>query len=558
MEKIQFVFQGGGARLVPLIACAQAAQALAKNRYTIEAVAGTSAGAIVAAALALGYDMKLFRQKFINAARTDFDNIVRPLGATSLWSIVRGKPLYNTTEYKLFLSKILKSSDDDVLSENSPELFIYAADIRNGNLHSYRGKGPELTASPQQSSKGNLLDMVYHSSALPFIFSTHKDKSDLVDGGILRNFPTNDLVLRQEVYGDVLGFTFEPQFYEKGGLLKYMLSLVGTVVDHSVKHSKALAGTENFYEMKTKLGMLSFDLALEELADNDIYGAYRRQAESFIEKFFAAKELKAEKDRAAGGSAPIVEPDERSRKFITAIADYHRSSHQATSFTIKKRSFRFICRTLAKKQYDVFEKDDELHVVDHIIPHASPMTAYGMRLYSNSVMYDPIAVKISIQNLKDRSRRIAATSLAIPPTHLSSADYPNVMVFFHEPISFDPDLSEEENTWEISYRCVADEPMSYLAKGEVDHLQYGNDGGAKVEELYLVCDIPDDFAHLPLNDVETTRRESNATWAVGRPMSPAELEQFGVSSVGYSLVGWRAAQIGTGEWAGFEIDPRRD
>ena len=81
IPKIQFAFQGGGAKLASLLAVAEYLQELEKrNEIVITRVAGTSAGAIVAVLLAAEVDIK----KFTIFLENNIDNYLKELNVKSL------------------------------------------------------------------------------------------------------------------------------------------------------------------------------------------------------------------------------------------------------------------------------------------------------------------------------------------------------------------------------------------------------------------------------------------------------------------------------------------
>jgi predicted acylesterase/phospholipase RssA len=76
--KVQFAFQGGGAKLGALIAAAEAVYSQQKPLdFTISRVSGTSAGAIAACILATGQDPKKFKDRLIELANSNLDKICK-------------------------------------------------------------------------------------------------------------------------------------------------------------------------------------------------------------------------------------------------------------------------------------------------------------------------------------------------------------------------------------------------------------------------------------------------------------------------------------------------
>jgi len=133
---LQFVFQGGGAKLGALVAAAEAVHNQRNRlRYTINTVSGTSAGAIVACMLASGR-MGEFRERLRSIADKHVKKIVRKnpcfVWAWKLWS---GAPLYDVDAYKAFLIELFTLADQkfEYLNDLSEpcDVLIHAVDIKD-------------------------------------------------------------------------------------------------------------------------------------------------------------------------------------------------------------------------------------------------------------------------------------------------------------------------------------------------------------------------------------------------------------------------------------------
>jgi NTE family protein len=199
---VQFVLQGGGAKLGTLVAVAEAIHRKSSNLgFRISQVAGTSAGAIVASMLATGRDPALFREKLKSLATTRLRKIAtKRTRFGTLWCAFNGYSIYNTEEYRAFLQELFTFPDKTYKKladlDGGCELFIHACDIRQRDSIVYSRQSDKL-----------LVDALFDSSALPYIFRTFKDKGAPLDGGLLNNFPSVSLE-KSDLSGDVLGFLF--------------------------------------------------------------------------------------------------------------------------------------------------------------------------------------------------------------------------------------------------------------------------------------------------------------------------------------------------------------
>ena len=205
--KADLVLSGGGVKGIGLVG---AVVALMEAGYTFPRVSGTSAGAIVSAILAAGFDqltpeqvehitMTLPYRKFLDA-----EPLTKiPLLGTG-WDLLNGNGLYNGDFAREWIRTQLEdlgvrtfgdlAFDDDTLPpERRYRLVVTAADVTTGQLirlpWDYRrvyGLDPD---------EQRVADAVRASMSIPFFFKTAKLTSatgltsTLVDGGMLSNFP---------------------------------------------------------------------------------------------------------------------------------------------------------------------------------------------------------------------------------------------------------------------------------------------------------------------------------------------------------------------------------
>ncbi|WP_175991069.1 patatin-like phospholipase family protein [Bacillus sp. Marseille-Q1617] len=188
---IDGVFSGGGVKGLALIG---AYQAIEERGLRIKRVAGTSAGAIVAAFIAAGYssselkdimeemDIKklLDTNAFVSLPFIKWFRIYYRLG------LYKGIALENWIEQKLKARGIYTFAD---LPEKS--LRVIASDLSNGRLLVLPDDLEKYGISPKTFPVARAIRM---SASLPYFFEPVKLRSLegtslLVDGGVLSNFP---------------------------------------------------------------------------------------------------------------------------------------------------------------------------------------------------------------------------------------------------------------------------------------------------------------------------------------------------------------------------------
>jgi NTE family protein len=161
--KIGMVLSGGGVRGVAHIG---AIKALEEHGIMPTHISGTSAGAIVGALYAYGYDWK------------DILDFFKKLQIFDIKKFAINKPGFLDTEkfYPFFKTYLI---DDDFRSLKK-KLNVTATNILNGKLEVF--------------SKGELIRPILASAAFPGIFAPVKIRdSYFVDGGALNNFPVEQL-----------------------------------------------------------------------------------------------------------------------------------------------------------------------------------------------------------------------------------------------------------------------------------------------------------------------------------------------------------------------------
>lgn len=189
------VCEGGGIKGIALVG---AICRLEKEGYTFQKLAGTSAGAIVASLVAVGYkgreimemlfelDLKTF------ADRNKLASI--PLVGPAA-SIFKNKGLHSGNTIEKFLEDKYKAKGKtrfkDILVNGICPLKIIAADVTNRELVVLPDDLVKYHIDPMEFEIAKAVRM---SISIPFYFNpiiihNNKDSNFIVDGGLLSNFP---------------------------------------------------------------------------------------------------------------------------------------------------------------------------------------------------------------------------------------------------------------------------------------------------------------------------------------------------------------------------------
>ncbi|MEK7510133.1 MAG: patatin-like phospholipase family protein [Patescibacteria group bacterium] len=202
-KKLNGVFEGGGVKGTGLVGAIAVGEELG---YEFVHVAGTSAGAIVAAFVAAGYKAKEMKEildgldylKFKDKGPEDYIPMVG-----SLVSLFLTKGIYEGDFFEQWIRKLLEAKNihtfsDLVIPEHQGDLryryklSVIVSDITKGNLVILPEDIADYGWDPDEL---NVARAVRMSMSLPFFYRpvVLKDRKGtphyIVDGGILSNFP---------------------------------------------------------------------------------------------------------------------------------------------------------------------------------------------------------------------------------------------------------------------------------------------------------------------------------------------------------------------------------
>ncbi|KEK24176.1 patatin-like phospholipase family protein [Bacillus gaemokensis] len=193
--KIDGVFEGGGVRGIAHVG---AICALAEQGYEWERVAGTSAGAIIAALLAAGYSCTELKDIISNidyhqfTKKTLLDKIPFIGKGLNAWTRLG---IYSNVFLEEWLENLLNKKGIHNFSDlsNPKNLKIIASDISNGRMVVFPDDLPSYGFTNDHFSIAKAVRM---SGTIPFFFEPVKWRTPkwkqpcyMVDGGILSNYP---------------------------------------------------------------------------------------------------------------------------------------------------------------------------------------------------------------------------------------------------------------------------------------------------------------------------------------------------------------------------------
>ncbi|MCM0647118.1 patatin-like phospholipase family protein [Clostridium swellfunianum] len=193
--KIDLVFEGGG---VTGISYVGAFKALEESGYKACRCAGTSAGSVIAALIAAGYNSKELTEVLFN---TDFGKFLKktsigkvPLVGLPL-SLMFDKGLYDSKITENWIGELLakkgKTKFKHVMEEGKSKLKIIAADITRRKMLVLPDDLTEYGINPFEFdiSKAVRMSCAIPLFFTPYILDCRNKRSFIVDGGLLSSFP---------------------------------------------------------------------------------------------------------------------------------------------------------------------------------------------------------------------------------------------------------------------------------------------------------------------------------------------------------------------------------
>ncbi len=296
LVKIDGVFSGGGVKAIAFIG---ALEVVEKKGYQFERVAGTSAGAIMASFIAAGYNsdeiQELFEELQLNKLLdppklVDWLPFTKWLSLYFRMGIYKGKKLEDWIEQKLSQKGIRTFSD---LPKD--RLKVIVSDLTLGRLVVLPDDLKRLYGlKPRDFSVARAVRM---SAGLPYFFIPEKiqgekerQKSIIVDGGLLSNFPvwvfTSDLERRKRpILGMKLSNSADniPPRVIKNAIDMFQALFITMKQAHDARYVSKSDAVDIIFIPVEKVGTTDFDMSEEDREGLIKLG--RGHAEEFLKKW---------------------------------------------------------------------------------------------------------------------------------------------------------------------------------------------------------------------------------------------------------------------------------
>jgi len=347
--------------------------------------------------------------------------------------------------------------------------------------------GSDLATSKGVTLNGNDIEMLVHSSAIPFALRSFKDLkvSTIVDGGLCENLPAEELVKKEDSDGPVLCVTIaEPNENNSkklpANVREYFGWLVSAPMNHNVLRARAMAGESNVFEAKATVSTFEFEEAVEKLDDDQWYNTAKEEAEDRIR---GLAELYSNVVNASHETTPAHLFGRLSApKIMRSLSQVFDNSPTANEWDYLRSDFVLRADCL---------KNETRKPADQII-RAATIRAKSSNLscFASSAM---MTAEKSILPTKwtcfNKTKKRNLVIHPIPVKYDSAFNMMDVLIFFEDPRS---SVSEGDEILITSYFMMSN-AMIGLEKEGHDFIRVTNPRSVPVERSDIVLVYPSDF-----------------------------------------------------------------
>jgi NTE family protein len=291
------VFEGGGVKGIGLVG---ALQVLEEKGYRFKRVAGTSAGALIAALVAAGYTAQELYEILL---KKDFQELLVP---RSRWPWIRTalrvwwkKGIYSGNAYEKWVEELLLKKGIQTFADfKETELYVIASDISQNKLLVIPD---DLESYGYQADQFSVARAIRMSSSIPYFFEpvkwmdrTSQTECYIVDGGVLSNYPIwifDREVPRWPTFGFRLIST-ERKVNQIDGPLSMFMSILLTMLDaHDNRAIDSQECVRTVMVPASGIKMIDFDINQDK--KKKLYRSGQQAARKFFEHWSFEEYLRA-------------------------------------------------------------------------------------------------------------------------------------------------------------------------------------------------------------------------------------------------------------------------
>ncbi|MBC8059954.1 MAG: patatin-like phospholipase family protein [Clostridiaceae bacterium] len=291
--KADVIFEGGGIKGIGFVG---AVVYLENQGFSWEKLAGTSAGSIVAALLAVGYSGKelkdlLLSLKYKNLLGVSSLKTIPFFGVKNYFSLFKRWGIYTGDELESWIEDLLqkkgKTKFKDLYVNGESRLKIIASDITNRDILILPDDLVNYGIDPLEFKISKAVRM---SISIPIFFRPvilkYKNKlSYVVDGGIISNFPIWIFDTDRTPRWPTFGFKLKENSLSntalgKKDIISYLIDIVDTVVDKKEERYFPLKDRVRTIEIQT-LGVKTTEFNISTEKSVELFNSGYKSARDF-------------------------------------------------------------------------------------------------------------------------------------------------------------------------------------------------------------------------------------------------------------------------------------
>jgi predicted acylesterase/phospholipase RssA len=510
---LQLAIQGGGAKIVTLVAAMEALEGL-QDKVRVTRIAGTSAGAIVGCLFAAGISMKEVKQELHgDLGRAITRGFSPPRKIKGAMKIAMGHPLWDIGPFERWLRRKFEDKEKRYLRDLLPiDVLVVSADLGNSERREY-------------PSDHNIVDALMDSCGIPYFFKTwNKGGAPVyVDGGICENLPIAELQRRAKSGdGPIVALTFEDMSPGHPRTLKEFTSaIIDTAINNSIKRAKSTLNPNFVHKIRTTIKTFDFRVALTE-GLKEPYELVRERADRWFRDFVTQQESGGE---TVSGD-PWLDPNPTASKIMGNLGEVYKAQHLQRKFEYLECNFEVTTHSLFKPEEDrfLFKNPDVVKYSAKFMPANEPIWCLRIHL---AVPPKGRYLGRTWWTVRNKNGQLTS-SIGIPAWDIEKPAVRFLIIFFNPP------LLAEEGPYTLEFVDEEMDVMRDLRSGK-DELRFSfHRAASAIGKVNLVL-------HLP-SGRKSARMEPKSEVPAGQAMTEQELAGFD-RRVGFRTLGWTASKI---------------
>jgi len=508
--RVQLVLQGGGAKIVSLIAALEAVQQL-ESRLQVCALAGTSAGAVAGCLFAAGIRMEVVKAHLKSLSPHQLDSLFpRPTLGKAFWRLSRTQPLWDFDRVKAILEPLFRDAKvitlGDLEKRTGIKVFVVAADLTDAQKIVHKGDIQILTA-------------LEDSCALPFCFRVWPKASQrvIVDGGICENLPVDELA---HDLAPIIGLSFpRVQSSSPKSFVEFSMSLLETAINNSMAKARQSVRFDRLISIETRVNTFDFKHALKEGLGTE-YENVRSATKMDLEEYLADR-LKS------SGSVPSDAWSTQNPAMLMNLGGINKFHEKTAKFHYYHASLTVQANCMAAQGEPGFGEPDLIEYSVMFEPIEDPILFHSIAINSTAKFVHQNRTVYTVLDGKDQK----IPTIALPSQDRENPSERNLILFFDSP------LRKGNGPFKLRFADTAQGLMDDLPAKCRDFLElFPRRAAGLVNQIDLVLIYPQRYSSVRMIPVAGQRS--------GQQMTDGQLHQGKYyAPPGFKVLGWYGKDV---------------